>query len=162
MTLVRPRRMTRTMLFVSSLILAAAAVTIFVPNGARTIGVLTMVSVGAFAFTLMLRCRHASPALLPPTTALDGSRVAARWCCHECGKTWPAAFEHDTRPIQKYSGYDESKAIAAARRAEHLSKQQRDLAVRRSGLAGRPSARKVARPVSADVVAITRAHRMAK
>lgn len=92
--------MTRSMLFVVSLILAVAVVTIFVPNG-----VLALVSAGAFGFTFMLRCRHASPALLPPTTALDGSRVAARWCCHDCGKAWPAAFEHDTRLIQKYSGY---------------------------------------------------------
>lgn len=152
--------MVHSLLGLSSLSLAVAVVMTFIPSGSRAIGVLALLGVGVFVVSYLFRCRHASPGLLPPITNTDGSRVSARWCCHECGKTWPATFEHDTRPIQKYSGYDESKAIAAARRADQLSRQQRGLAVRRAGTARRP--RPVSPLASADVVAITRGHRMAK
>jgi len=155
------------LLGLSSLLIGTAAVMLFVPGGPRAIGILAIAGVGAYAVAQLLRCRHPSPGLLPPVTADDGSRTGPRWCCHECGKVWPAAFEHESRPIQKYTGYDESKATAAARRAEALTRQQRGLAVRRSGLAGRSRATApqvpahVATHASADVVAIRR-HRLAK
>jgi len=170
MTLVNPLTMTHALLGLSALFLAVAAVAVFVPGGARVIGVLAITGLGVYAISQMLRCRHPSPGLLPPVTAADGSRVGARWCCHECGKVWDAAFEHGARPIQKYSGYDESKAIASARRAENLTRQQRDLAVRRAGLGGRgravtpqaSAAPQVPSHSAADVVAITRGHRIAQ
>lgn len=80
-------------------------------------------------------CRHAGPlGLLPPVTNADGTRSSAQWFCDRCGKTWPAAFERDQSPILRFDGYDPSKALHAARRADELERHQRRLAVRRAGL----------------------------
>jgi hypothetical protein len=145
-----------------SLALAAACIALFIPNGLRAMMFMTMAATAGTVVYYVTRCHHSSPGLLPPTTGTDGTRVPARWFCDECGKIWGAGFDdRQTRPIARYSGYDESKPVAAARRAEVLVKQQRELAVRRAGgMTGRP--RKAGSTSRADVVRITDAHRMAK
>jgi hypothetical protein len=81
-------------------------------------------------------CRHAGPlGLLPPVANADGTRSPARWFCDHCGKTWPATFEREQRPVLRFVGYDQSKAPHAARRAEALERRQRVLALRRAGFA---------------------------
>ncbi len=81
------------------------------------------------------KCRHPGPlGLLPPVDEASGIRMPARWYCDRCGHSWPAGIDHGRPPVPRFTGYDESKAIGAARRAEELSVRQRDLAVRRAGL----------------------------
>jgi hypothetical protein len=84
----------------------------------------------------LLRCRHPGRlGLLPPVSGPDGSRVPARWYCDRCGRSWPAGIAHGPAPLQRFSGYDEAKAVRAAERARELEASQRELAVRRSGVA---------------------------
>jgi hypothetical protein len=64
----------------------------------------------------------------------DGHQLPARWYCPQCEAEWPAAFEHDHTPVQRFSGYDAGKAVVAARRATELETQQRRLALVRAGL----------------------------
>jgi hypothetical protein len=95
------------------------------------------------AIWLMTRCRHPGRlGLLPPSPLPDGTRVPARWYCDQCGASWPAAIEHDTTPVMRYSGFDQSKAPAAARRAAEEERKRQALAVRRAtmgdGSAPRP------------------------
>ena len=93
------------------------------------------------------RCHHPRPlALLPPVTDEDGRRQPAQWFCAQCGEKFPANFEHERLPIPRFSGFDESKATAAARRAVDLEHGQRRLAVKRAGMAKRTTA---SRPVVA-------------
>lgn len=81
------------------------------------------------------RCHHGDRlGLLPPTMAADGTRLPARWYCDNCGRTWAAGLEHDRSPVVRFSGYDQSKLPAAARRAATLDKQRQALAIRRAGL----------------------------
>jgi hypothetical protein len=81
------------------------------------------------------RCRHGDRlGLLPPTLASDGSRAPARWYCDRCGRSWPAGLDHDRSPVVRFSGYDQSKLPAAARRAAALEKQRQALAIRRAGI----------------------------
>jgi hypothetical protein len=90
------------------------------------------------AWWLLARCRHRDRlGLLPPTTLADGTRLSARWYCDECGKTWTASFDRDTAPVVKFTGYDQSKAPAAARHAAELRERQQAAAVRRAGYAVR-------------------------
>jgi hypothetical protein len=90
--------------------------------------------VGAIAWRLSL-CPHEGPlALLPATTALDGAPLPSRWHCDACGQTWAANFQKEHTPVPKFSGYDESKAVSAAKRAAELADRQRVLALRRAGL----------------------------
>ena len=102
------------------------------------------------------RCRHRGPlGLLPPTHDHDGTIIPARWFCDACGKTWPAVFERDQRPVVRFAGYDETKATAAARRAEDLVRKQRALAMRRAGIGATAQARRARpRPDPAEVVPI--------
>jgi hypothetical protein len=94
--------------------------------------------VGLLAWRLSV-CPHEGPlALLPATRDLDGTPLPTRWYCDACGESWPANFEKERTPIRKFSGYDESKAVSAAKRAAELAEQQRQLALRRAGL--RPQA----------------------
>src|SRR6186713_1742348 len=87
---------------------------------------------------MLAKCHHRGRlGLLPPTTLADGSRVPARWYCDGCGKTWDAAFDRDTAPVVKFTGYDQSKAPAAARQAADLRDRQQAAAVRRAGYAAR-------------------------
>ena len=81
-----------------------------------------------------LRCSHAGPLGLWPATVSDtGEPVPARWFCDRCGKSWPAGFDHGRPPVQKFTGYDESKAVRSALRASELETRQRSLALRRAG-----------------------------
>jgi hypothetical protein len=84
-------------------------------------------------------CRHPGPlALLPAVLESDGRRLPARWCCHDCGKSWPAAIDDGHAPVPRFAGFDEKKASDAARRAVDLERRQRELAVRRAGWTPRP------------------------
>jgi hypothetical protein len=94
--------------------------------------------VGAVAWRLSI-CSHDGPlALLPATTALDGAPLPPRWHCDACGQTWAANFQKEHTPVRRFTGYDESKAVNAARRAAELADRQRALALQRAGL--RPAA----------------------
>jgi hypothetical protein len=120
-------------------------------------------AVGALALTAWQfgRCRHRGPlGLLPPTHDADGQAQPARWFCDACGKTWPAVFEREQRPIARFVGYDESKATAAARRAEELARKQRALAMRRAGIVpAAPAQRRQPSRPEAEVVPILRKRR---
>ena len=91
--------------------------------------------IGAAAMAVpTFRCSHPGPlGLLPPITLPDGSRTPAQWFCDNCGKSWPANFEREQRPIPRFEGYDESKAASAAKRADDLYKRQHAMAVKRAG-----------------------------
>jgi hypothetical protein len=81
------------------------------------------------------RCPHREPlALLPPVTEASGERLPARWFCDRCGQTWPIELEHDRKPVPKYVGFDEKKALRAAERAVLLEEQRRSIAMQRAGL----------------------------
>jgi hypothetical protein len=81
------------------------------------------------------RCRHSQPlGLLPPIVNERGETVPPRWYCDDCGKSWPAVFEHGPGPVQRFSGYDQSKATAAAKRADELADRTRALALKRAGV----------------------------
>jgi hypothetical protein len=83
----------------------------------------------------MTRCRHSQPlGLLPPLVNERGEAVPPRWYCDDCGESWPAVFEHGPAPVQRFKGYDQSKAATAAKRADELSARTRALALRRAGL----------------------------
>ena len=142
------KRLTLRLAFVFILLSTVALIATGTLGWAAALGVAAAVIVGVRAF----RCAHPGPlGLLPPTTADDGTRTSAKWFCDSCGKTWPAVFEREQRPIRRFEGYDASKAAAAARRADDLYKRQQALAMRRAGLATRRS--RVERP-QADVVSI--------
>lgn len=107
-------------------------------------------------------CSHHGPlGLLPATTDLNGQPLPPRWFCDQCGETWVANFEKEHKPIQRFTGYDESKAVEAARRAAQLADRQRGLALQRAGLR---AAIKPSRPIpdleTADVVLIGKRRRM--
>ena len=85
------------------------------------------------------QCPHAGPiSLLPATTDLNGDHLPARWCCHDCGKDWPANIDRPQTPIPRFTGYDEAKAVAAAKRAgqttAQMAEQDRLARQRKSGL----------------------------
>jgi hypothetical protein len=126
---------------------SGVALTVFAP-------VVAAVMVGVAAVGLGLywlgTCRHSGPlGLLPPTTADDGSRVPARWYCDACGKAWPAGLESDHAPVVRFTGYDESKLPAAAKRAAAFEKQRTVLAAKRAGLAAGARAVETAPPAAA-------------
>lgn len=109
-------------------------------------------------------CSHPGPlGLLPATTDLDGAPLPPRWYCDRCGRTWAAHFEKEHTPVYRFSGYDESKAVHAAKRATELADRQRHLALQRAGL--RRASKRV-RPVrepapdSAAVVSIRQGRRL--
>ena len=105
---------------------------------------------------LLKACRHSGPlALLPPTTDFTGARQPARWYCDRCGKTWEAVFERSQTPIQRFTGYDEAKAVGAAKRASELADRRRALAVDRAGL--KPQGKRASKPAAAMVAAETAA-----
>ncbi len=114
----------------------------------RMAGVIGLMVCGAIVLWQLAWCRHPGPlGLLPPVTNPDGTRTNAQWFCDHCGKTWAASFEREQTPVLRFNGYDQSKAVDAARRAAELERRQRTLALRRAGLA--PSRRRIER---ADVV----------
>lgn len=125
--------------FAASAVAAVVGVTLAVVAPMILVGTAGAAVVVAFLY-LLSRCRHsAGLGLLPPTRAADGSRVPARWYCDSCGRTWSANLESDRAPIVRFSGYDQSKLPAAARRAATLDRQRHSLAVRRAGLAAHRS-----------------------
>jgi len=82
-----------------------------------------------------LQCAHPGPLGLWPAVINEaGERVPARWFCDQCGRSWPAGIERGRPPVQRFAGYDPSKAIRSAHRATELELQQRLLAVRRAGI----------------------------
>jgi hypothetical protein len=94
---------------------------------------LACAAIGAIAWAM--RCRHRGPlGLLPSIVDEAGERLPARWYCDNCGRSWPANFEHEHAPVQRFKGYDESKAVTAARRAKDLERARRALAIRCSGV----------------------------
>jgi hypothetical protein len=110
-------------------------------------------------------CSHSGQlALLPATTDLEGRPLPPRWHCDRCGKTWTANFEKEQSPVQRFTGYDESKAVNAAKRAAELAERQRSIALRRAGL--QPTAKKTKSSKSAqsheaaDVIQIGRRRRV--
>ncbi len=115
-------------------LLAAGAVafqTAWLPLWGAIVAVL---AVGAVAWRLSV-CPHAGPlALLPATTALDGTALPPRWFCDACGRTWTANFSKTQTPRPSFTGYDESKAVASAKRAAELTERQRSMALKRAGL----------------------------
>ena len=115
---------------------AVAGISVWMRQGWILAGLGTALVAGLWKFG---RCPHPRPlGLLPPTTDANGNRTPAQWYCGQCGERFPADFEHDHTPIQRFHGYDESKARTAARRASDLEDRRRQLAVRRAGLTGQP------------------------
>jgi hypothetical protein len=116
-------------LFVSALVFGSTL-------GARTTAVLA----GGFGLLAAAvwwfgQCHHPRPlSLLPPMTDAEGRRQPAQWFCAHCGQRFPADFEHDSSPVPRFTGYDEAKAVAAAKRAADLEQNQRRLALKRAGL----------------------------
>ncbi len=85
--------------------------------------------------SFVVRCPHPGPlGLLPPVIDETGKRLPARWYCDACGREWSASIEVGHAPIQKFTGFDQTKAILAAQRAADLEMRQRSLAMRRAGI----------------------------
>ena len=87
----------------------------------------------AAAVAVLARCRHRGPlGLLPAVVGEDGKRRPERWFCPACGRTWPTTDHRDTMPIQRFEGYDQTKAVEAARRADDVVRRQRQIALERT------------------------------
>ena len=78
-------------------------------------------------------CSHRHATLLPPVHDAGPDRDHARWYCDRCGHTWAASFQSGTRPRVIFRGYDQTKAVRAAARADTLERQRRRLATQRAG-----------------------------
>ncbi len=85
-------------------------------------------------------CRHSNPHYVRPETRRDetGKEVVvhpAQYCCYECGKTWIAEQRDPawsaSAVSQRFEGYDERKAVRAAKRIAVEERQRRMLADRR-------------------------------
>ena len=149
--------MGRTITYVVLIVVCGVALSF---AGAGRLGVvLTFASVAAVT-AVSWKCRHSGPlGLLPPTTNADGTRTAAHWYCDSCGKSWPANFDRVQQPVRRFEGYDETKAVEAARRADELYRKQHAIARKRAGydtLTQRP------RRAPAAVVSIDHQVRLAK
>ena len=129
-------------------------------TGTYRLAMILPVAAAAAVVWRVWQCHHPGPlGLLPPTLDNDGTRLPARWFCDGCGATWPANFEREHVPVRKFVGFDEAKAVQAARRADELFRRQHQLASRR---AGTPRKRPQARRPAAEVVAIDNVRRMVK
>ena len=150
-------KMGRTLTYVVLIVVCGVALSL--AGAGRVAAVLTFAGVAAVT-ALTWRCRHSGPlGLLPPTTNADGTRTAAQWYCDACGKSWPAVFDRSQQPVRRFEGYDESKAVDAARRADELYRKQHAIARKRAGyetLTQRP------RRAPAAVVSIDQQVRLAK
>jgi hypothetical protein len=103
------------------------------------VGIVAVVAL-AVTFGIWGRCTHRYATLQPPVRNAGPDRDHARWYCDRCGRTWDAGLESTTRPRVVFEGYDESKAVKAAVRAEALDKQRRRLATKRAGSSrGKPA-----------------------
>lgn len=123
------------MRWICGTVIAAVGVIVGLWSAPRDLWMGLTVIVGSLTFAAWLwRCPHHGPlALLPATTRMDGTPDPARWFCQDCGKTWPANFDKTTEPIQKFTGYDEAKAVQSAQRAKDHEDRQRKLALARGG-----------------------------
>lgn len=99
-----------------------------------------------FGWIVSRRCAHRHATLLPPVRNAGPDRDHARWYCDRCGHTWDAGLESSTRPRVIFDGYDESKAVQAAARADSLDKQRRRLATQRAGGTATRAAKPAAPP----------------
>src|SRR5438105_2127462 len=133
-------------------ILACSVLVVALAGGLRIPGLpwwgLTagLLIVAGIAWRLSI-CPHDGPlALLPATTDLEGAALPPRWYCDACGRTWAANFEKEHTPVRKFTGYDESKAVNAAKRAAELAERQRALALQRAGLRPGVAAKRVKAP----------------
>ena len=106
---------------------------------------IAVAGVGGWAIWRFGGCPHPRPlSLLPPVNGPGDERVPARWFCGRCGQAWPAALDRLHPPIQRFHGYDATKAPQAARRAAALEQRLRELAIQRGGM------RKAASPATAS------------
>jgi hypothetical protein len=140
----------------------ALGTVIFVPE-VRLAGLLAIGVLAAVAARKIGYCQHPGPlGLLPPVTNPDGTRTEAQWFCDQCGRSWPAAIASEQRLVRRFDGFDQTKAMDAARRAEDLRRRQQHLALRRAGLepAKRPPSR--LRPDAAEVVPISQVRHFVK
>lgn len=129
------------------LVLAVAGAVGLGLAGVTWLGVPAVAGVATVA-AMVKTCRHPGPlALLPPITDFTGARQPARWYCDHCGKTWDAVFERSQTPVQRFTGYDETKAVGAAKRAAELADRRRALALDRAGL--RPQGKRSPKPAAA-------------
>jgi hypothetical protein len=124
-------------------------------DGWLTVGIIVVAAGIVYQFG---RCSHQRPlALLPASVDINGEALPPRWYCDHCGKEWPAHFDKDRVPIQRFTGYDESKAVSAAKRADQLRERRRLMAIERAGLGSATRQRKPAQaraPRSETVVNI--------
>ena len=140
-------------------LIVVCGVVVALAGAERLAIVFTFVSVAGVT-ALTWRCRHAGPlGLLPPTTNADGTRTSPRWYCDACGKSWPAVFDRTQHPVRRFEGYDESKAVEAARRADELYRKQHAIARKRAGYETLPQR---PRRAPAAVVSIDHQVRLAK
>jgi hypothetical protein len=119
----------------------------FLPSIWLAVAASALLTVGIWKFG---GCHHPRPlALLPPVHGPGDEHLPARWFCSRCGRTWTAAMERLQAPVQRFAGYDATKAPQAARRAAALEQRMRELAVQRGGMKkpAAPVARRVAPPV---------------
>ncbi len=99
-----------------------------------------LVGTGALIW-LFSGCKHPNPHYVRQETAQDdatGDEIVvhpAHYCCYECGKTWLAEQRDPawtaSAVVQKFDGYDERKAVRAAKRIAVEERQRRVLADRR-------------------------------
>lgn len=93
----------------------------------------SLLGLAAAAVAAMSGCRHPGPlGLLPAVLGEDGKRRPERWYCPSCGRTFPTVDYRGAAPVQRFEGYDQTKAVEAARRADDIGKRQRQIAMERS------------------------------
>jgi hypothetical protein len=131
--------MMRHLLIASALVVVGVVAVVFVVDA--FFGWVLIGGIGAAGLAAQLgRCRHPHPALQPATVDHFGRHSPAHWYCDDCGRRWAASFEHESRPIQRFAGFDPSKAVDAARRADELETRRREMALVRAGLSSRRAA----------------------
>jgi hypothetical protein len=91
------------------------------------------------------RCRHPNPHYVRP----QRSDEPGRYCCYECGRSWQVETRdpawHPTRLVQKFSGFDQTKAAAARSRAAAEASRHQRIALQR-GDPARPASQLRRRP----------------
>ena len=144
------------------LALAIAAVALI--PALRVPGVVGLGVMVALASWKLGFCHHPGPlGLMPPVTNADGTRTQAQWFCDQCGRSWPAEIGGELRLVRRFDGYDQTKAIDSARRAEELTKRQRALALKRAGFEpNQPPRRARLQAQPAEVVPIAQVRHFGK
>ena len=148
--------------FVALIGVSVGALVWFVAPSSGLAAIVGLVLISAAAYRWLGPCRHPGPlGLLPPVTNADGTRTPAQWFCDQCGRSWTAQFTRENQPVQRFEGHDETKAAAAARRAEDLSRRTRALALRRAGFDPAPRTRVPTGTEPSHVVPMARVRRFA-